>query len=82
MSNKISIGEAAKILGVTTKTVRTWESQAKFSPKEPRMVTVDTTAKKSPAYLLTVIFAPHLQEKNTITPLRMPAFPATTKKAT
>lgn len=30
MSNKISIGEAAKILGVTTKTVRTWDSQGKI----------------------------------------------------
>ena len=30
MSNKISIGEAAKILGVTTKTGRTWDSQGKI----------------------------------------------------
>ena len=30
MSNKISIGEAEKILGVTPKTVRTWDSQGKI----------------------------------------------------
>ena len=63
MSNKISIGEAAKYWALQQKPSELGILKAKFSPKEPRMVTVDTTAKKSPAYPLTVMFAPHLQEK-------------------